>query len=228
MKCQVVIIKIFSLVVTMVVWMGCCQQQRTPDTADMALQTSFGKLINGNNRFSHLRPVHPNEDLQHLRDAAKEQHPFAVVVCCADSRVSPELIFDQGMGDLFVIRTAGHILGGLEIGSIEYAVEHLAVKLIVVMGHENCGAVKAFIEKSETPGHIKDIVDSLKQEKEISAIPENAINRLDDCVKANVVHGINQLKTQSAIIREKLEKGELQVVGVRYDLDDFKISTIDQ
>jgi len=228
MKSHITIVKVFSLVMVLIVWMGCRQQQRTPGPAGMALQTSFEKLINGNNRFSHLRPVHPDEDLQHLRDAAKGQHPFAVVVCCADSRVSPELIFDQGMGDLFVIRTAGHILGGLEIGSIEYAVEHLGVKLIVVMGHEDCGAVKAFIEKSETPGHIKDIVDSLKQEMEIMAIPATAINRLDDCVKANVAHGIKQLKTQSAVILEQLEKGELQVVGVRYDLDDFKISILDQ
>jgi len=116
----------------------------------------------------------------------------------------------------------------VEIGSIEYAVEHLGVKLIVVMGHENCGAVKAFIEGGEAPSHIKDIIDSLKKEAEIKAIPITDSNRLDDCVKANVLHGIKQLQTQSTIIQDKLGKGELQIVGARYDLDDFKITIIKQ
>ena len=225
---KILFVKALIFLAVQLVWMGCREIERTPKTNGAALQTPFEKLFEGNNRFSHLHPIHPDEDLQHLRDAAKEQHPFAVVVCCSDSRVSPELIFDQGVGDIFVIRTAGNIIGGVEIGSVEYAVEHLGVKLIVIMGHENCGAVKAFAESGEAPGHIKDIVDSLKQEAEIKAISINDINRLDNCVKANVLHVINQLQTQSTIINKKLEKKELQILGARYDLDDLKVTIVKQ
>lgn len=211
-----------------VVWVGCGQHERTSGPADSVLRTPLEKLLEGNNHFAHLKPVHPDEDLRHLQDAAKEQHPFAVIVCCSDSRVSPELIFDQGIGDLFVIRTAGNIIGGIEIGSIEYAVEHLKVKLVVIMGHENCGAIKAFVEGNEAPGHIKDIVDSIKKEPEIEAIPMGDNNRLDDCVTANILHGVKQLQVQSAIIQDKLQRRELEILGARYDLDDFKVEFLNQ
>lgn len=204
----------------------CCKNKHV--RAEAGLQTSLQKLTEGNNRFSHQQPVHPDEDINRMISISKEQHPFAAIVCCSDSRVPPELLFDQGFGDLFVIRTAGNIIGGVEIGSIEYAVEHLGVKLVVVMGHENCGAVKAFIAGGEAPGHIKDIIDSLKNEQEIRNIPVTDINRLDDCVIANVWHGVKELKTESAIIREKTEKKEMQIIAARYDLDDFKVTLLKQ
>jgi carbonic anhydrase len=221
--------KIYTTVALVLFVFASCKQHHSdiklPTTAD----TNFlQKLIDGNNRFASLKSVHPDADLQHMNDAAKAQHPFAVVVCCSDSRLSPELIFDQGIGDLFVIRTAGNIISNIEMGSIEYAVEHLEAKLIVVMGHENCGAVKAFVEGGEAPGHIKDIVDSLKEEAEIKNVPIADVNRLDDCVRANVMHGVQQLQTQSLIIKEKLEKQALQIVGARYDLHDFKVAIIKQ
>lgn len=203
-----------------------CKNKVLPKEA--RLETSLEKLTAGNSRFSLHHPVHPDEDINRMVTISKEQHPFAAVVCCSDSRVPPELLFDQGFGDLFVIRTAGNIIGGVEIGSIEYAVEHLGVKLIIVMGHENCGAVKAFIAGGEAPGHIKDIVDSLKNEQEIIQIPITDVNRLNDCVIANVWHGVKELKTESAIIREKVEKNELQIVAARYDLDDFKVTLLKQ
>lgn len=203
-----------------------CKNKILP--AEATLETSLQKLAAGNSRFSHHHPVHPDEDTKRMVAISKEQHPFAAVICCSDSRVPPELLFDQGFGDLFVIRTAGNIIGGVEIGSIEYAVEHLGVKLIIVMGHENCGAVKAFIAGGEAPGHIKEIVDSLKNEQEIIKIPLTDVNRLDDCVIANVWHGVKELQTESSIIREKIEKKELQIVAARYDLDDFKVTLLKQ
>lgn len=214
----------FSLSVILFGLVACHPDSKKASIIKAGNESPYEKLVGGNEHFYHLKPVHPDEDLQHLKEASKSQHPFAVVVCCSDSRVSPELIFDQGIGDLFVIRTAGNMIGSLELGSIEYAVEHLGVKLIVVMGHENCGAIKAFIEGEEAPGHIKDIIDSLKGESEIKAIPTSDKNRFDECVIANVQHGIKQLKTQSNIIHEKLEKGELKLLGARYDLDDFTVS----
>ena len=150
------------------------------------------------------------------------------MVCCSDSRVSPELIFDEGIGDLFVIRTAGNVIGGLEIGSIEYAVEHLSVKQVVIMGHEGCGAIEAFTEGGEIPGHIKDIIDSIRQEVEIKTIPLNTTNRVDEYVKANVQHGIRQLTLQSKIINEKVKNGLVQITGLRYDLDDLSVTILKQ
>lgn len=212
---------LYILLITLLV--GCKQEEDKVDHHSIN-ETPLEKLKQGNAHFAAYRPEHPDEDRKHLADIATKQDPFAVIVSCSDSRVSPELLFDQGMGDLFVIRTAGNMIGSLEIGSIEYAVEHLGVKLVVVMGHENCGAIKAYIEGGEAPGHIKDIIDSITQETEIKAIPLNDVNRLDDCVRANIHHGVKQLQTQSAIIREKMEKGELQVAGARYDLHDLKVS----
>lgn len=197
-------------------------KEKIPTTPEETLQL----LLKGNERFSQSKSVHPDESVQRLKEVVSAQHPFAVIVSCSDSRVSPEIVFDQGVGDLFVIRTAGNIIGGLEIGSIEYAVEHLGVKLIVIMGHESCGAIKAFVEGGEAPGHIKEIIDSLGLESEIKAISKLDENRLDDCVSANVLHGVKQLVSQSNIIKEKIDKGALQITGARYDLHDYKVTVL--
>lgn len=189
-----------------------------PMQQDTAIDNPVKQLLDGNNRFANMHALHPHETAARLREIAEGQHPFAAVVCCSDSRVPPEVVFDQGLGDLFVVRTAGNLMGGLEIGSIEYAVEHLGVKQVVVMGHKECGAIKAFAEGGEVPGHIKDIVDSIKAEKEIQLIPANDQHLLDDCIRANILHGIHQLKQQSPIIAEKIRKGELQICGACYDI----------
>jgi carbonic anhydrase len=184
-------------------------------------------LTIGNSRFSHLHPIHPDESKQRLTETAKAQHPMAVVVTCSDSRVSPELIFDQGIGDLFVIRNAGNIITGIDLASIEYAVEHLGIKLVMVMGHERCGAIQAFVSNDHAPSHIKEILDSLAHETEIESIPLSDPNRLDECVVANIKHGVRQLISKSPIIHEKREAGQLRVIGARYDLDDHQVTFID-
>jgi carbonic anhydrase len=189
-----------------------------PKHTDVAL-SPLEILIKGNNRFSQMQPVHPHESKKRVQEISSAQHPIAAVVCCSDSRVPPELIFDQGLGDLFVVRTAGNLIGGLEIGSIEYAVEHLGVKLIVVMGHKQCGAIKAFAAGGEVPGHIKDIVDSIKAESEIRCIAKDEKDHFDDFIKGNILHGINQLQNQSVIIKEKIKTGELTIIGSCYDLE---------
>lgn len=195
---------------------------------DAPAPASLQKLMDGNSRFAHWKPIHPDESRQRVIEISKAQHPFAVVISCSDSRVSPELIFDQGLGDLFVIRTAGNLIGGLELGSVEYAVEHLGVDLIIVLGHQQCGAVKAFVEGGEAHGHIKDIIDSLKKETEISNVPPGDKNRLDDCIRANILHGIHQLKEQSAIIKEKLDSKQLQIKACYYDLEKGIVSIVNE
>jgi carbonic anhydrase len=201
---------------------GCKNEPQPTANSNAPLE----KLLKGNQRFASFHPVHPDETANRRKEISTAQHPFAAIVCCSDSRVPPELLFDQGLGDVFVIRTAGNVISGVELGSIEYAVEHLGVKLVMVLGHEKCGAVKAFVDGEEASGHIKDIVDSIKEEEEIQAVAKDNSNRLDDCVKANVLHGVHQLETQSEIIKEKEHKHELQIVGARYDLDDGKVNLV--
>lgn len=214
---------LFPAIVLLVVFAACGHKMNQPVATK---STTLEKLLEGNTRFAAAHPLHPDESRQRIGEIAKGQHPFAVVISCSDSRVPPELIFDQGLGDLFVIRTAGNLVGGLEIGSVEYAVEHLQVPLILVLGHEQCGAIKAFVEGGETPGHIKDIVDSIKAETEISAIAKDDKDRLAHCIEANLKHVTLQLQEQSSIIREKMEKGELKIVTARYDLEKGSVTML--
>ena len=126
------------------------QQHAEGPSADAAL----AKLIAGNRRYVQHRQQYPDQSLPHRKELVSGQHPFAVILGCADSRVPPELLFDQGLGDLFVIRVAGNLVDDVVLGSIEYAVEHLGTKLIMVLGHEKCGAVSAAVEG----GTVRDIL----------------------------------------------------------------------
>ena len=198
----------------------------TVETQPVASGTPLQDLLDGNARFAAMHSLHPHESKKRMAEIAAAQHPFAVVVCCSDSRVPPEIIFDQGLGDLFVVRTAGNLMGALEIGSIEYAVEHLGVKQVVIMGHRECGAIKAFTSGAEAPGHIRDIVDSIKAEQEIRQLPADDKNLFNDCIRANILHGIHQLRNQSPLLEEKYRKGELQLIGSCYDLQKGLVEII--
>jgi carbonic anhydrase len=184
------------------------------------------KILLGNQRFASDVAAHPHMHARYTRQIAKEQHPHAVVIACSDSRVSPEIVFDEGLGDLFVIRTAGNIIGENELGSVEYAVEHLQVPLVIVMGHERCGAVQAMVSGLHPGGHLQSIIDSLQNEEEIRAIPFGDAHRLDHCITANIHHGIKTLTTQSEMIQKKLDEGSLRIVGAYYDLDNRKVKII--
>ncbi|MBK7959703.1 MAG: hypothetical protein IPK03_17450 [Bacteroidetes bacterium] len=124
------------------------------------------KLKAGNKRFTSGFPIHPDETLKRIRELKRAELP--AIVSCSDSRVPPELIFDQGLGDIFTIRTAGNVIGDYELRSIEYAVEHLHCKLVVVLGHEKCGAIEAFINSDNKRhyDHIQKIVEYIKREDE--------------------------------------------------------------
>lgn len=176
----------------------------------------------GNHRFASFHPAHPDESASRSRAISQQQHPMAVVIACSDSRVPPELVFDEGLGDLFVIRTAGHVLSNLELGSVEFAVKHLQVQLVVVLGHERCGAVQAMISGELPRGHIKAIIDSLKSEEEISAVPLTDHFRLEHCIQANIWHAIHTLH-RSPILAAAAKEGRLKIAGARYDLDDRQV-----
>ena len=134
------------------------QQLVSPVSPDQAL----ARLMDGNRRYSQNKEQHPDETLARRMELQSSQHPFAVILSCSDSRVPPELIFDQGLGDLFVIRVAGNIVDDDGLGSIEYAVEHLGTKLIVVLGHEKCGAVSAAVASETAPGHLTALFAAIR------------------------------------------------------------------
>ncbi len=191
-----------------------------------AAPRSIHHILAGNKRFAYDHPLHPDQTQKRTLEVAQAQHPTAVVITCSDSRVSPELIFDKGLGELFVIRTAGNLISDLETGSVEYAVKHLSVPIIIVMGHERCGAVKAMVDSEAPEGHMKAIIDSLLAEPEIKAVSLTDEQRLDHCIIANVQHGVRQLKAQSEIIAEGIKSGKLTMYGARYDLDDRTVAII--
>ncbi|HLO79372.1 MAG TPA: carbonic anhydrase [Chitinophagaceae bacterium] len=186
------------------------------------------RLMLGNKRFMTGYPVHPNETQDRIRKLKKGQNPYVVIVSCSDSRVPPELVFDQGIGDVFSIRTAGNVIGDYELGSIEYAVEHLGCKLVVVMGHENCGAVDAYIHqaKEKHEDHIQKLVDYITNEVEEKQLPDSLKQNIEFSVLANIRHGVNLLRVSEPVIGKLYNEKKIQIVGAVYDLDSGEVSLI--
>ncbi len=191
------------------------------DSAEVVdAKAALARLKAGNERFrsEHLR--HPDQGLRRLLEVEADQHPYAVIVSCADSRVPPEIVFDEGLGDLFVIREAGHVADAATLGSIEYAVEHLHTSLVVVLGHERCGAVSAAAEvitqNARPVGHIVNLVDDIRPAVErAQAGPGNLI---DKAVRANVDMVVHALRGSHPILFEHLAEGSVQIIGAVYDL----------
>ncbi len=200
-----------------------CRQTQEKDQ-DNTL-APLDKLKVGNERFVSGHPVHPDETLDRIRELKKGQNPFVVVVSCSDSRLPPELIFDQGLGDVFSIRTAGNVIGDYELGSIEYAVEHLHCKLIVVLGHENCGAIQAYATSGNEKhnDHIQSLVDYIAAEEEEKNIPDSLRSNIDILVKANIVHAVNLLRSSTPVLKSLLDKNEIKIIGAYYDLDSGNV-----
>ena len=184
------------------------------------------KLKVGNKNFVAGYPRHPHETINRIRELKEGQSPFAVIVSCSDSRLPPELVFDQGLGDLFSIRTAGNVIGDYELGSIEYAVEHLHCKLILVLGHENCGAIQAYIASHEKKhnDHVQNLIAYIASEDEIKCIKDPLKSNIDILVKANIAHGVNLLKTSTPVLKSLADKNELDIIGAYYDLDSGEVS----
>jgi len=189
--------------------------------ADEALK----RLLEGNKRYVSGHAKGPNRSSARRAELAKAQHPIAVVVSCSDSRVPPELLFDQGFGDVFVVRTAGNIVDSIELGSIEYAVDHLGTKLVLVLGHERCGAVTAALQGGEAPGNIKSVVDAIKPAIEKGKARHTGHGELlDSCIIANVKQVAEKIRKAAPILSEKVEDGMLKVVGAYYDLDSGAVN----
>ncbi|MBN3958238.1 carbonic anhydrase [Nostoc sp. NMS8] len=188
-------------------------------TPDAALQ----KLIEGNQRFVNHHPQYPDQSELRLHEVAQAQHPFATILSCADSRVPAEIVFDQGIGDIFDVRIAGNIATHEAIGSIEYAVVLLGSPLLMVMGHERCGAVTAAVQNESLLGDISSFVKAIKPAVEkVKSQPGDAV---ENAVVANVQYQIERLQ-KSKLLTEQVQSGKLKIVGGRYDLDTGIVTII--
>jgi carbonic anhydrase len=151
-------------------------------------------------------------------ELTKSQQPFAIILTCSDSRVPPELVFDEGLGDLFVVRVAGNVLNDEVLGSIEYGVDVLGVRLTLVLGHQSCGAVDAAMKtiaaNGEAPGHIQSLVTAIRP-----VVQSTPKADLDTMIKANVKHVVDALRSSTPILKAKVDAGDVQLIGGYYTLD---------
>ena len=191
--------------------------------------TAWKALKEGNERFVAGKPEHPSQSIEHRASLAEAQKPTAVVFGCADSRVAAEIIFDQGLGDMFVVRTAGHVIDSAVLGSIEYAVTVLNVPLIVVLGHDSCGAVKATlsaIDDGAVPGgYVRDLVERVTPS--ILLGRRDGLSRVDEFEERHVNETAAQLARRSTIVTEGLAAGTLAIAGVTYHLADGRVALRD-
>ncbi len=191
--------------------------------------TAWKSLKEGNERFVAGKPAHPSQSVEHRASLAAGQKPTAVIFGCADSRVAAELIFDQGLGDAFVVRTAGQAIDSAVLGSIEFAVTVLGVPLIVVLGHDSCGAVKAAlaaIEDGAIPGgFVRDVVERVAPS--ILMGRRDGLSRVDEFEKRHVRETVAQLLSRSAAIAERVAAGTLAVAGLAYHLADGRAVLLD-
>ena len=199
---------------------------RTTLNPDQALQT----LINGNRSFVTDSPIRSVTGRMRRLELARSQAPFAVLVSCSDSRVPPELLFGRGLGELFIVRNAGNTVDTVALGSIEYAVGVLGVPLVVVMGHERCGAVEAAVsvvqKNTSYPGSIGRMIEPI-----VPAVLQAQGDRgdlLDNAVRRNVSRTVERLRTASEpMLLQPLAQRRLRIVGARYDLDDGAVDFFD-
>ncbi len=178
-------------------------------------------LHRGNHRFVSGAPAHPRQHAAHRAEQAKGQTPFATILSCSDSRVPVEQVFDQGIGDLFIVRVAGNVAQTNEIGSIEYGTAHLGTPLLLVLGHESCGAVTAVVEGAEVHGSIPKLIAPIREPATAARAshPEaQGAELVKVAVEENVRHSIASILSGSAAVLERVAAGKLHVIGGVYDL----------
>ena len=187
--------------------------------------SAWKALREGNDRFVAGQPEHPSQSIEHRASLADGQTPTAVVFGCADSRVAAEIIFDQGLGNMFVVRTAGHVMDAAVLGSIEYAVTVLSVPLIVVLGHDSCGAVKATLaaldEGTLPGGYVLDIVERVTPS--ILLGRHDGLTRVDEFEARHVTETTKQLVNRSKVVSDGVASGTLAIAGLTYQLADGRV-----
>jgi carbonic anhydrase len=182
------------------------------------------RLMDGNKRFVNEKRQSPNQSRLRLQETAVAQYPFASILGCADSRVPAEIVFDQGLGDLFVVRVAGNVASQTAIGSLEFSTAVLGSQLIIVLGHSRCGAVSAAIANEPLPGRIGVFVEEIKPAVERVRFKTGDIE--ENSVTANVQYQATQLAESSTILASLIREGKLKIVGGRYDLATGKVTIV--
>lgn len=192
------------------------------DTSILTPAQAFEMLLAGNQRFVSGTPEHPNQDAARRFEIAPAQNPFAVVFGCSDSRLAAEIIFDQGLGDLFVVRTAGHVTGPEVLGSIEYGASVLNCPLVVVLGHDSCGAVAATRAAVEdgvaAPGYVRDVIERVTPS--VLAARSAGLTEDGDIIAEHTRHTVDLLLDRSRVLADQVKAGQTAVVGLSYRLAD--------
>lgn len=196
-----------------------------PSDPKLDAAAALRALREGNQRFVDRRNIGQNLAVGQREDLAGEQRPFAIILGCSDSRVPAELVFDQGLGDLFVIRVAGNIVAPSQVGSVEFAAAEFGTRLVVVLGHSNCGVIRATVDRlREAPGlesrNLSSIVDRVTPTVSplLEVYPGDDGSLLAAATRTNVLASVDQLRTGSDLIRDFCDRDELLIVGAHYDL----------
>jgi carbonic anhydrase len=187
-------------------------------SASVSADAALGKLKEGNGRFAASKVSSSKPTAAKRTETAQSQHPFAVILGCADSRTAPEFIFDQNIGDLFVVRTAGNLVDDHALGSIEYAVEHLGARLIVVLGHKRCGAVQAALASDTAPGHVQSLVHDIQPA--VQATKGKASDATELTVTENARLMAGKIRSEASLGEHAKE---VHVMSAVYDLDSGKV-----
>ncbi len=188
-----------------------------PPTPAEALE----RLRTGNARFAAGQPINPQQDLARLREVAAQQRPFAALLGCADSRVPVELVYDQGFGDVFVVRVAGNVATSVEIASLEFGTRVLGAAALIVLGHSNCGAVKAALQGGEVPGQISTLY------QHIAPALDRKTMDLDTAIVANVRYQARKLRKGSTVLARLLADGKLALAGGVFELETGKVRAVE-
>ncbi|MCC7494289.1 MAG: carbonic anhydrase [Fimbriimonadaceae bacterium] len=199
------------------------------ETAQIDAKGALSLLAAGNQRWVDGKPQHPNESSARRSEVAGGQHPFVVVVTCSDSRVPPEVLFDRGVGDIFVVRTAGQVIDEAALGSIEYGLEHLHAPLLMILGHSKCGAVQATCDAVDKEQHVEGAIGHLIESITPAATKTAKVKpgRVDAAIEANVELIVESLPERSKIIEELAHEKKIQLVGAIYDLGSGKVKQLD-
>ncbi len=191
----------------------------------MTPQDAWERLLVGNRRYAAVQQIYPRQTMYHRQMLLDGQTPIAAILSCSDSRVPAELIFDQGLGDLFIVRTAGHAVDELVLASLEYAVFALRVPLIVIMGHAYCGALTAVVKGDALPGHLPHLAQHL--EPALASVDRQAHDAVDQAIHANSCFTMRQLCEKSQILRDAHDKGDLALVAAYYDLNTGHVEILE-
>jgi len=181
------------------------------------------RLAAGNRRYVTEKYAKTDIGVKKRAELTKGQEPFAIILGCSDSRIPPEIVFDQGLGQLFVVRTAGQVVDDVVLGSIEYAVEHLDVRLILVLGHQDCGAVKAALENKQGPMHIASILQSIAPAVE-TAKKNRTGELLLNAIKSNIEITVEKLQSTSPILKKAIMRKGLQIIGAIHNICDGSVT----